>query len=106
MKQFLIIVLFFTLSVGASNAARYHHITPADVAKLRQAIEDEIYDYGYYNEFYQIGEDISTSQHWVARARLYVNPVYDSGDGHGEVIYKLMPYGQVYRVFILTNMAI
>jgi hypothetical protein len=87
MTKFLIIVLLFTLFQAASDAAAHDHFTPAEVAKLKQAIEDEIYDYGYYNEFYNIGENIGTTQHWVARVRLYINPAYDSVNKHGEVIY-------------------
>jgi|SRR5271156_1490237 len=103
MKKILIIVLLFTLFQRASNATAHDHLTPTEVAKLKLAIEDEIYDYGYYNEFYNIGENIGTSQHWVARARLYINPAYNSVDKHGEVIYKLMPYGQVYRLFYIDE---
>lgn len=66
---------------------------------VKQAVEDEIYDYGYYGQFYQIEENIGTPKHWIARVRIYINPVYNSTDKYGEVIYKLMPYGQIYRLF-------
>src|SRR5580658_6072182 len=90
------IVLLFLLPVSASMAAAYNHLSPVEVTKLKQAIEDEIYDYSYYSEFYKIGDNIGDSHHWVAKTRLYINPAYNTVDGYGEVIYKLMPYGQLY----------
>src|SRR5579859_822609 len=103
MKRILFFMLFLTLSVGLSTAASNRHLKPADVVNLKQAIEDEIYDYGYYDKFYQIGENTGTPRHWMARTRIYINPLYDSSDRHGEVIYKLMPYGQIYRLFYVEE---
>jgi hypothetical protein len=71
--------------------------------ELKQALCDEIYDYGYYRDFYQIGENIATPDHWVARVRIYIDPLYNSTDQHGQVIYKLMPFGQIYRLFFIDE---
>lgn len=102
MKRILIATLFFLLSAGVpSRASSYRRLTPHEVKMVKQAVEDEIYDYGYYRDFYQIGENIGTPKHWVARVRIYINPVYNSHDGYGQVIYKLMPYGKIYRLFYI-----
>ena len=101
MKQILSVILFLILPAGVLAAPGHRHLKPSELAKLQQAIEDEIYDYGYYNKFYEIGGNIGTPQHWRARVHLFVNPDYDSTSRHGEVIYKLMPYGQIYRLFYL-----
>lgn len=94
------LVLFSTFLQGATNQRR---ITPAEVKVVTAAVEDEIYDYGYYGDFYQIGENIGTTRHWVARLHIYINPNYNVADGYGEVIYKLMPVGQIYRLFYLDE---
>jgi hypothetical protein len=101
MKHILFLTLFFGLAVDASGASSYRHLTPSEVTKLKQAVEDEVYDYGYYDKFYQIGENIGNPQHWMARIDIYINPLYNSTDDYGEVIYKLMPYGQIYRLFYI-----
>jgi hypothetical protein len=101
MKKILSAILFLILPVSALAAPGYRHLKPSEIAKLKQAIEDEIYDYGYHNEFYEIGDNLGTPQHWRAHVHLFVNPDYDSSDQHGEVIYKLMPYGQIYRLFYI-----
>jgi hypothetical protein len=103
MKRTIFAVLLVALSFRVSTAANLRRLKPTEIGKIRQALEDEIYDYGYYGGFYQIGENTGTAQHWIARSRLYINPVYDTVDGNGAVIYKLMPYGQVYRVFFIDK---
>ncbi len=92
MKQLFFALLLVVFSVRVSTAASPRRLQTSEIEKIRQAIEDEIYDYGYYGGFYQIGENTGTPQHWIARARLYINPVYNTVDGNGAMIYKLMPY--------------
>ncbi|HKV05249.1 MAG TPA: hypothetical protein VJO53_09110, partial [Candidatus Acidoferrales bacterium] len=101
MKQIVSLILFLILPVGAATASNNRRLKPSEIEKLKQAVEDEIYDYGYYAKFYEIGENTGTPQHWKARVRIFVNPVYNSTDQHGEVIYKLMPYGQIDRLFYI-----
>jgi len=101
MKRVLSVVLVCLLPMSALAAPTYRHLKPAEIEKLKQAVEDEIYDYGYFAEFYEIGDNIGTPQHWKARVHLFINPLYNSTEKHGEVIYKLMPYGQIYRLFYI-----
>jgi len=103
MKRVLFGLLVVTLSASVSFATNNRHLTPTEITQLKQAIEDEIYDYGYYNDFYQIGENTGTPRHWVARTRVFINPMYNSDDRHGEVMYKLMPFGQIYRLFYIGD---
>lgn len=101
MKHIVLVLSFFLLSGAACRASSNRRLAPSEAKMVKQAVEDEIYDYGYYKNFYQIGENIGTPTHWIARTRIYINPVYNSADKHGEVIYKLMPYGQIYRLFYI-----
>lgn len=101
MNRIFLAVSLLVLSAGSATALTQHHLTPVEVAKLKEAINDEIYDYGYYREFYQIGNNTGTPEHWIASVRIYINPVYNATDHYGEIIYKLMPYGQIYRLFYI-----
>jgi len=103
LKLILLVLLLVPSSVVASGASKYRHLAPSEVGMIKQAVEDEIYDYGYYGEFYEIGRNVGTPKHWIARVHIYINPVYDAVDQHGEVIYKLMPYGQIYRLFYIEG---
>ncbi|QMV17272.1 hypothetical protein GOB94_00025 [Granulicella sp. 5B5] len=102
---FLVIcVLAMPLSgASAQTKAKSRPLTSAEIQSVERAIQDEIYDYDYFRSFYQIGENIGTPEHWISRLHVYINPAYDAADGHGVVIYKLMPYGQVYRLFFLGS---
>jgi hypothetical protein len=103
MNRILLLALFCVLSVNAAFAGDQRRLSTAEITEIKQAICDEIYDYGYYGEFYQIGENIGTPKHWVARVRVYIDPAYSSADEHGQVIYKLMPFGQIYRLFFIDK---
>ena len=60
-----------------------------------QAIEDEIYDWGCQNDEVDfLGSRIGPQEY---RLRVYINPQFQ--DGRGEVIYKFMPFGEIYRSF-------
>lgn len=103
MNRVFLLALFCVLSVGAAFAGDQRQLTNAEITELKQAISDEIYDYGYYSNFYQIGENVGTPQHWKARVCIYIDPMYDSVDQHGQMIYKLMPFGQIYRLFYIDK---
>jgi hypothetical protein len=72
-------------------------LTDAEIKGVVQAVEDEIYDYGYEREYYEIGYNVGTSMHWISRVPIYINP--QMKDGVGQAIYKVMPYGEVFRMF-------
>ena len=77
-------------------------LTQPETKALVQAVEDEIYDREYQGYFFPeggpVGDLISESR---TRVPLYVDPVVD--DGEGEAVYKLMPYGEVLRLFHVHN---
>jgi hypothetical protein len=59
-----------------------------------QAIEDEIYDWGCQNSVDLVAHEISRDKYQLP---VYINPnIYN---GRGEVIYKFMPIGELYRSF-------
>ena len=73
-------------------------ITDAEVKAVIQAVEDEIYDYGYEENYYQFGEEVqSDPQYYIHRVPIYIRPEIE--DRGGEVIYELLPYGEVFRSF-------
>jgi len=78
-------------------------LTRAELQAVVQAVQDEIYDYGYEREYYVIGDNLGTSAHWVSRVPLYINP--EMNDGVGQAIYKLMPYGEVFRGMLTSPMS-
>jgi len=73
-------------------------LSQAEVKALVQAVQDEIYDYGYQEYFFPeggpVGDVVTESR---ARVPLYIKPLLENGQG--EAIYKLMPYGEVLRFF-------
>lgn len=84
-----------------------HTLTPTEIGAVIQAVEDEIYREGDYSEFYQIGHNLGTPQHWKSRLHIYTNPEYggefEGNEEVGEVIYKFMPYGEVVRLFVIQK---
>lgn len=69
-------------------------VSDANEKAIAQAIEDEIYDWGCQAHFEFLGDMIAPEKHQL---RVYINPRLK--DGGGEIIYKFMPFGEVYRSF-------
>jgi len=70
--------------------------TEQNVAAIVQAVEDEIYDFGYEKDFVNIGSTGAIDS--PTEVPIFISPdLYD--DGHGVVIYKYMPFGEVQRRF-------
>ena len=69
-------------------------VSQADRAAVVLAIEDEIYDWGCQDEFEFVGDMKTPGRHEL---RVYINP--QLANGSGEIIYKLMPFGEVRRTF-------
>jgi len=82
---------------AAAHPQGKHKLTDAEVRAIIEAVQDEIYDYGFEPQYYQMGENLGTPTHWIGRLSIYINPMTD--DGVGQAIYKLMPYGEVFREF-------
>jgi hypothetical protein len=86
------------LSASGGESATKTSLTQSQIRALVQAIEDEVYDYEYQGHFFPqggpVGNAISDSR---TRVPLYIDPLLE--DGEGQAIYKLMPYGEVLRLF-------
>jgi hypothetical protein len=66
-----------------------------------QAVEDEIYDYNYEGNYFLI-DDQGAGDRTPATIGIYISREI-SKDGDGVAIYKLMPYGEVYRHFVVQK---
>ena len=107
MKRLWLFLVLFGLPISAYSAGGGRPLTPAEVNAVVQAVEDEIYAGGDYSDFYQIGENTGTPQHWKSRVHIYINPEYggdfEGNQGGGEAIYKFMPDGEIIRFFKVLN---
>lgn len=91
---------FAAVSVLLAGAQQHRRrkITDPEVKAVIQAVEDEIYDYGYEENYYQFGEEVQIDpRHLIHRVPIYIRPEIE--DGGGEAIYELLPYGEVFRSF-------
>jgi len=91
-------LLLIASSPSSAQGATKMRLTQSETKALVQAVQDEIYDREYQGYFFPeggpVGDVISESR---TRVPLYVDPVVE--DGEGQAIYKLMPYGEVLRLF-------
>jgi hypothetical protein len=98
----LFLLLLSTTSVSSAQGSTKVRLTQSETKALVQAVQDEIYDREYQGYFFPeggpVGDVISESR---TRVPLYVDPVVE--DGEGEALYKLMPYGEVVRLFHVHN---
>lgn len=83
-------------------------VRDSDVEAVIQAIEDEIYDYGYQGfGFDYAGKPVQQGEY---RLPVYFRPYLGRGKdlgevakGEGFVIYKYPPFGEVFRLFTLEK---
>jgi hypothetical protein len=94
----LIFCLGFSGQAKASPSGPRQATTKAVIQAVVQAIEDEIYVRGYQTKFADIGAPDGPTGH---RVPAYIEP--SLAQGRGWVIYKLMPYGEVYRMFYVRK---
>jgi hypothetical protein len=69
-------------------------IAEKDQQAVVQAIEDEIYDWGCQAHVEFVGKEVAHEKYELP---VYINPQIK--DGRGEIIYKFMPIGEIYRSF-------
>lgn len=106
MKAILVFLLLFVLFAPQVRAqSQKRRVSGSEVNAVVQAIEDEIYDYGYQKQFYQMGEAANEPSAGArgVRMRVYIDPEIDLAYASGRVIYKLMPYGEVLRDFTIRK---
>jgi hypothetical protein len=91
-----IAALLLSLLSCQGALADHRKPTTGEVAAIVQAVEDEIYDWGYENGYTGIGNTGAiTSPTDVA---IFITPDLDDEDS-GSVVYKFMPFGEVLRRF-------
>jgi hypothetical protein len=96
----LVIFSFFLFTTHPHSQKR--NVSDSEAKAVIQAVEDEIYDYGYQKHFYQMGENLSRPPSSPrTRIWIYIEPEVDLQERSGRVIYKLMPYGEVLRDFTI-----
>src|ERR1700733_6061498 len=77
---------------GGPNQTK--RVTGPEAEAVVLAVEDEIYDYSHEKAFYMVGKEPVKG---TTRLPIYIEP--NLKDGRGNVIYKLMPFGEVIRQF-------
>lgn len=85
---------FSALSGLGQQSERNASLGRLQVQAIVLAVQDEIYDFGYQKQFYEVGAEHTPG---VTRLPLYIQPRLK--DREGSVIYKLMPHGEVIRSF-------
>lgn len=100
-------LLLILPAISAYSGPSAQPLTSADIKAVTQAIEDEVYDFGYQDwDFGYIGKTIGTEEQQI---RVYVSPLETNANmggpnkPFGYVIYKYMPFGEVYRLFWFTK---
>lgn len=90
-------IAVFFLCLSSYQAALAQHSRPTDpqIAAVVQAVEDEIYDWSYEKDYTNIGTTGAIGS--PTDVPIFITPELD--DGHGEVIYRFMPFGEVLRQF-------
>jgi len=71
-------------------------LTETEKTELVRAVEDETYDYNLQHDFRSIGKALAGEKYEI--------PLYVTTDSHGAsyyVIYRLMPFGEMYRLITL-----
>ena len=91
---FAVFFCLFAAAGFAQQPRRNTTLSGSQVQAVILGVQDEIYDFGYQKQFYEVGPEPARG---VTRVPLYIQPGLK--DGEGTVIYKLMPYGEVIRNF-------
>lgn len=92
---FCTLLLFPAPARQAPAASPSHPITASDIQALVEAIRDEIYAKNRQADGYDAGLPDGAGRY---RLNLYVQPKFNE-QGLAWAIYKLMPYGEVIRMF-------
>lgn len=88
-------LLLVALPATKGQAPRGSPVTTMDRSALVEAIQDEIYDEGCQGYGYDAAAIHSGRTYDLP---LYIQPSFD-GNGDSWAIYKLLPQGEVYRMF-------
>src|SRR5207253_2257051 len=75
MKRAILILLLAQVAMILPTAAQGKDtkITETEAKAVIQAVQDEIYDYGYEKHFFQMGENVGDSPlRWKSRLPIYI----------------------------------
>lgn len=95
-----VFLFLYFLCFGQLPLQEERKITQEEIAAVIQAAQDEIYEYDYQGHFDLVGEGIGDR---AVRVAIYFEPRVSIKDRTGWVIYKLMPYGEVFREFYIRS---
>lgn len=87
-------LLFCLFSSSQMAPPANHRPTDRDIAAIVQAVEDEIYDWGFERDYTNIGTTGALGE--PTDVTIFIHPEIDDR-GVGGVIYRLMPFGEVVR---------
>lgn len=93
--------LILAMSTSAHTVSQIPRDTKIFLPLIAQAIEDEIYDLRREKLYFQVDGN-GGGDSAPARISMYVSRNL-SQNGTGVVIYKNMPYGEVYRYFTISS---
>jgi hypothetical protein len=92
----------FSSSIGrAAPQPQKETVVDALVPAIVQAVEDEIYDLHEEGKYFLV-DDQGAGNTTPATIAIYVSKEI-SANGNGVAVYKLMPYGEVYRYFVVRS---
>ena len=91
----VLVLLAIAQQKGDTSNSR---LTDGVTKQLVSAVEDEIYDYHLQEKFRSIGKGLGNEQFEIP---LFVTG--DSKDSSYYVIYRLMPYGEMYRLITIGD---
>jgi hypothetical protein len=108
-KHMICLVTITCIAINSSNLFAQSAVAqglekkPVDqyIPAIIQAVEDEVYDYNYEDKYFLI-DDQGAGDTKPAKISIYISKEI-SGDGDGIATYKLMPYGEVYRLFVVQK---
>ena len=98
----LILPIFASLSASSQiKSVSDKTLSRAEIDQVLLAVQDEIYDYGYQDDF--SGFATSGEHGKIAQYSVYISPLahWNSNSWQGEIIYKYPPFGEVIRSFFL-----
>lgn len=96
------VLAYSFLSLGQSAPETQDKLAVNSVAPaVVQAVEDEVYDLGEEGEYFLI-DNQGAGDTKPAAISIYISTEI-SADGHGIAVYKLMPYGEIYRYFTVRH---
>lgn len=77
----LIIALAGLSTLPQARHVQTRHITKTEIAALVEAVQDEIYDHGFEDDYYQLGPNMGNDpKKWKSRVSIYIEPQIEDGE--------------------------